>query len=105
MARIRKSYRKSNRRTNSNVGALLVFVVAICFLAVMSFQIQGLSATYRRYAIRYESQQKELREEQQRNEELKEKKASPQTDEDIEKVAREQLGLIKPGEILLKPKK
>ena len=105
MARIRKSYRQSNRRSNSSLGALLVFLVAVCFLAVMSFRIQGLSATYRRYAIRYETQQRELREEQQHNEELKERKASPQTDEDIEKIAREQLGLVKPDEILLKPAK
>ena len=104
MAKERKTYRKK-RKTNTKRGALLILAVVLVFAAAMGFRMQTLSDTYRRYELQYAAQQEALAFEQKRSEELAELANHEQTDEDIEKVARERLGLIKPGEILLRPER
>ena len=56
---------------------------------------------YRLVAIYQEKQhiEQQLQELQQKNDELEQEKAKLQDPKNIENVAREQLGLVKPGEV------
>ena len=58
-------------------------------------------ATYRLVAVYQEKQhiEQQLQELKQRNEELEQEKAKLQDPKTIEGVAREELGLVKPGEV------
>ena len=60
-----------------------------------------LGQAYRLVAIYQEKQhiEQQLQELQQRNDELEQEKAKLQDPKNIESVAREQLGLVKPGEV------
>ena len=60
-----------------------------------------LGQAYRLVAIYQEKQhiEQQLQELQQRNDELEQEKAKLQDPKNIENVAREQLGLVKPGEV------
>ena len=98
-----RTTRRSGRRSNSRKGFLLLFVVVACFVVVISLRIQAISVVNRRYEAEYEANRQILAQEERHLSELQDRQSRAQTDEDIEKVAREQLGLIKPGEILLKP--
>ena len=97
----RKSYRKKRSRTGD--GALLVLSIVLVFVLVMGFRIKSLASSYERYETIYTAQLEQYAAEETRSAELKEMQSRGQTDEEIEKIARERLGLIKPGEILLRP--
>ena len=60
-----------------------------------------LGQAYRLVAVYQEKQhiEQQLQELQQRNDELEQEKAKLQDPKNIENVAREQLGLVKPGEV------
>lgn len=56
-----------------------------------------------RYAAREANLQSQIESEEQRAEELEEQEIYVQTKKYIEEVAKTKLGLVKPGETLLKP--
>ena len=103
MAQRTRKARRRNRKIDSRTALLLLVVVVSSFAVIMGFRFQALSSAYRRYEMQYETAQKTLAAEEQRLSDLQAQQNRKQTDEDIEKAAREQLGLILPGEILLKP--
>lgn len=72
-----------------------VFAILIIFLAVFSYQVYELVQLKR---TEYQLQQ-DFEEQKAMNEKLEEEKKQLQTPEAIEKVAREELGLVKPGEV------
>lgn len=104
MTKERKTYRKKKRQ-RYGTGTVLVLAVVLVFAMVMGFRMKSLVSTYHRYEVRYAAQQAEYAAEEKRSAELKELQGREQSDEDVEKIARERLGLIKPGEILLRPDK
>ncbi len=86
--RTRKT-RRGKRRIDSRTALLLLVVVVSSFAVVMGFRFQALSSAYRRYEMQYESAQKTLAAEEQRLSDLQAQQNHVQTDEDIEKTARE----------------
>ena len=76
-------------------------------LTIIKWAVFGLMALYLvvqgyNLAVLYQEKahvEQQLQELQQRNEELEKEKASLQDPSNIEKVARDELGLVKPGEV------
>ena len=70
-------------------------------IAVTVMVMLLLGQAYRLVAIYQEKQhiEQQLQELQQKNDELEQEKAKLQDPKNIENVAREQLGLVKPGEV------
>lgn len=70
---------------------------------VVIYQTKVLQAKDDRYAAREAELQNQIESEQQKSEELKEQEIYVQTKKYIEEIAKTKLGLVKPGETLLKP--
>ena len=63
------------------------------------YVITGASISSSSYLSRKQHIEQQLQELQQKNDELEQEKAKLQDPKNIENVAREQLGLVKPGEV------
>ena len=87
----------SKNKISSRIGVITV----ICCLALLAGVVM-----YKARAL--ETQKKELQEQlddaKQKHKELEEKEEYMKTDEYVEDVARSQLGLVYPDEIVIKPK-
>jgi len=83
-----------NKRKSSRWGLLILiaFIVYFLFIVVEQQRVLGL----KKEAMK--NIQAKIEEETKINEELKRQKEILNTDEYIEKVAREKLGMVKPGE-------
>ena len=88
--------RKDHKAKDKEIVILWAKRIAV---AVMVMLLLG--QAYRLVAIYQEKQhiEQQLQELQQRNEELEQEKAKLQDPKTIENVAREELGLVKPGEV------
>ena len=102
-ARKRRSYGRKKRKLNANAGALIVIIAVLCFTVVMGFRIRTMKETDHRYEVQAAALEAELEAEEQRREELEESKEYVQSQDYIERLAREKLGLIDPDEMLVKP--
>lgn len=92
--------RRCVQRNRRSEDRKIVFLwVKRIVVAVMVMLLLG--QAYRLVAIYQEKQhiEQQLQELQQRNDELEQEKAKLQDPKNIENVAREQLGLVKPGEV------
>ena len=91
--------RRVQRNRRSEDRKIVFLWVKRIVVAVMVMLLLG--QAYRLVAIYQEKQhiEQQLQELQQRNDELEQEKAKLQDPKNIESVAREQLGLVKPGEV------
>ena len=91
--------RRVQRNRRAEDRKIVIMWVKRIAVAVMVMLLLG--QAYRLVAIYQEKQhiEQQLQESQQRNEELEQEKAKLQDPKNIENVAREQLGLVKPGEV------
>lgn len=95
----------TKRKKRGFAGALetVLVIVIIGLLAYMMFtNTRKLRTEEHEYAAREEILERQIAEEQERTETLLEQKKYVKTDEYIEEVAREKLGLINPDEVLFK---
>ena len=93
----KKKVRKKSRTTELSITVVLCCLVAVLTVKGISFQ-QKVNAN----ASRLSSLDSQIEEEKQRTDDITALKEYMQTDEYIEKTAREKLGMVKDNEILFK---
>ena len=99
MAKRKPSY----RRTNHNwMSMFLVTMVVVVFLIVVGVKGSELRAKIDADEARIESIQQQIDKEAQRAEEIEEFRKFTQTKKYIEEIAKENLGLVYPGELIFK---
>ena len=82
------------------MAAAAVVLILACVLSIQTGRLQAVSEEYQRQEQQLEQQWEE---ESQRTQELEEYQVYVQTRDYIERVAREQLGLVNPNETVVKP--
>ncbi len=99
-----KKRKKSNKKriANNYLGMLAIGFVAIVLLAGLFMQSQTLRNRLAVYDARAASLEESIEDEKARTEEIDELKEYMQTDEYVEEVARDKLGLVKDNEIVFK---
>ena len=100
MREIRQNTGRKKKRKN---GLKIIAVAVLVLFVVITYSSVELQAE--KYALEKRKSELEvmLQTEQERSEELEDKKAYMQTIRYIEEVAREVLGLVYPEEIILRP--
>lgn len=94
------------RRKKKKTNLLAMFVIVMVLIAmagVLKYQTDQLNRKNMEYQIRLASLESELATEKARAEKLEERRIYVQTKQYIEEQAKSKLGLVNPGEILLKP--
>lgn len=90
----------NRRKRGSGKKKLKIFpLIMFALLLIGSYILVTQYLEYRRVQDEIEKNQQKLIEQQELNEKLKEERLKVQSPEEIEKKAREDLGLVKPGEI------
>lgn len=95
--------RRKEKMRGNRLGVVAIGFVVILLLCVLSVQTVQLKATQSKYQERENVLRRELEAEQARTADLDEYRVYVQTKEYIESAARQRLGLVSPGEILIKP--
>ena len=96
--------RRGRKKASGNrLGVFAIGFVVVLFLCVLSVQTVQLKASQRSYQAQLEALWQQYAAEEERTTELEEYKVYVQTKQYIESAARQKLGLVNPGEILLKP--
>lgn len=93
---------RSKARKNNLTGMLLISTVALILLGNFLMQERTLQRRLDYYDSHVESLKSELEAEQARTKEIEETREYMKTDEYIESVARDRLGLVKENEIIFK---
>lgn len=91
---------KKKKRKN---GLKIIAVAVLVLFAVITYSSVELQAEKRALEKREAELQDQLQTEQERSEELEDKKAYMQTIRYIEEIARKVLGLVYPDETILRP--
>lgn len=99
------SRRRKAKMNGNRLGVFAIFSVVMLLVCVLSVHTVQLKSTQVIYQEREAALQKELAAEQARTTELEEYRVYVQTKEYIESAARQRLGLVSPGEVLIKPVK
>lgn len=92
---------RRQRRTNHK-GAVSVSIIVIAFLIIMSAQIYKLKQKDEAYANQYKELQKQYEQETERAEAIENLADDMQSQEYIEDVAKNKLGLVYDNEIIFK---
>lgn len=97
-----KRRKKTKKRYNRKSMAFITIIVAVLLvsLSVQSYQLKQRNLVYADQMAELEQQMKE---ENGRTEDIEKLKDYMDTDEYVEDVARDKLGMVKEDEILLKP--
>ena len=96
----KNSGRKKKVRKKSRTTEFSITIVLCCLVAVLT--VKGISLQQNANASRLSSLDSQIEEEKQRTDDITALKEYMQTDEYIEKTAREKLGMVKDNEILFK---
>lgn len=81
-----------------------VTVVVLSLALVVNIKSTSMKKKVMEYQAKEESLMRQVENEEKRAAELEERRVYVQTKQYIEEVAKQKLGLVKPDEILLKPK-
>ena len=100
MREIRQNTGKKKKRKN---GLKIIAVAVLVLFAVITYSSVELQAEKRALEKQKQELEDKLQTEQERSEELEDKKAYMQTVRYIEEVARKVLGLVYPDETILRP--
>lgn len=95
---------RKNRQFSIRFELILLIVIMALAAYLILAKTRELETRKQDAIAKEQMLEKQIREEQSRTEELKEKKTYVKTDEYIEEVARDKLGLINPDEVLFKEK-
>lgn len=101
--RTRRSREKKRDKWGNRMALIGITVVVLSLAVVIGLKSKSLKEKDLAYQIREENLLAQKAEEEERKEELEERKIYVQTKQYIEEVAKEKLGLVKQDEILLKP--
>ena len=102
--RARKDRSRHNKAVN-RMTLLGITLVVASLAAAINLRGTSLKAKDLEYQVKEANLIRQVEEEQDRSEELEERRVFVQTKQYIEQVAKEKLGLVNPDEILLKPAK
>ena len=95
--------RNTGKKEKRKNGLKIIAVAVLVLFAVITYSSVGLQAEKRALEKQQSELQAQLREEQDRSNELEEKRAYMQTVRYIEDIARNLLGLVYPDETILRP--
>ena len=101
MARRKKRTSRRKRISRFTVFGIIVLSVVIC--GTMAYKYSVLKTQEKEYSRQLAGLKKEKKEADKRAEELKEYEEYVKTDEYVEEVAREKLGLVYKDEIIFEP--
>lgn len=101
--RTRRSREKKRDKWGNRMALIGITVVVLSLAVVIGLKSKSLKEKDLAYQIREENLLDQKAKEEERKEELEERKIYVQTKQYIEEVAKEKLGLVKRDEILLKP--
>lgn len=101
MGRLNKRQR-SDRNENA-FAVMTVSAVIVCMAVIVNLKVSALEEKSKAYTGRIDSLEQEYQQEQDRSQKLEEERLRVQTKQYTEQVAREKLGLVYPGEVVLKP--
>lgn len=102
--RARKDRSRHDKAVN-RMTLLGITLVVVSLAAAINLRGTSLKAKDLEYQVKEANLIRQVEEEQDRSEELEERRVFVQTKQYIEQVAKEKLGLVNPDEILLKPAK
>lgn len=102
MRELRQNTGKKKKRKN---GLKIIAVAVLVLFAVITYSSVELQAEKRALEKQKQELEDKYQTEQERSEELEDKKAYMQTVRYIEEVARKVLGLVYPDETILRPEK
>lgn len=95
-----REYKKKKLNPYTRAG-IIIFCIVLCgTIAYKTITLKAQSKTFDKQIEQLQEQKAELKEEQQ---EIKDLKKRVKTDEYVEEVAREKLGLVHEGEIVFRP--
>ena len=100
---IQERHKKVEKQRKNIAGMVTISAVVACMIASLLLQRKEINDSIKSYSARYEILQKSIEEEKEHVKEIEKLKEYMQTDEYVEDVARSQLGLIYPDEIVVKP--
>lgn len=101
MARRKKRVSKRKRISRFTVFGIIVLSLVLC--GTMAYKYSVLKTQEKEYSRQLAGLKKEKKEADKRAEELKEYEEYVKTDEYVEEVAREKLGLVYKDEIIFEP--
>lgn len=101
MARRKKRVSKRKRISRFTVFGIIVLSLVLC--GTMAYNYSVLKTQQKEYSRQLAGLKKEKKEADKRAEELKEYEEYVKTDEYVEEVAREKLGLVYKDEIIFEP--
>ena len=102
-AKKRQSRMYRRDKWENRMALIGITAVVLSLAVVVNLKGASLRAKDLEYQIKEQNLEAQKAEEEQRTEELEERKIYVQTKQYIEEVAKEKLGLVMPDEILLKP--
>ncbi|MBQ8412848.1 MAG: septum formation initiator family protein [Lachnospiraceae bacterium] len=99
------SYLRTKRSTKkqSSIASLLIMVAVVFVCLVVVFKVSDLHAKSKELAVAEQSLEQKIEEANQERENLVAKEQYMKTDDYIEDVAKEKLGLVYPDEIVIRP--
>lgn len=96
-------YSKPKKKKLSPYTVLGIIILCIVLCGTVTYKRIVLNRQGKVYAAKIEQLQEEQKAQEKRTEELKEFKKYVETDEYIEEIARDKLGLVHEGEIVFEP--
>ena len=90
------------KRSKKGTGTGIIIFVVLCIFGVVAFGKVRLEDKKNDLSVKMSTLEKQIEEENERSEEIKNLEAYVQTKKYIEKIAREKLGLVYKDEIILK---
>ena len=100
---MREVIRNTGKKQKRKNGLKIIAVAVLVLFAVITYSSVELQAEKRALEKQKAELEEQLQTEQERSEELEDKKAYMQTVRYIEEVARKVLGLVYPDETILRP--
>ena len=88
------------RKKQNRMSMILITIVVIVLTIIVGYRVYNMKIELNENKEKIESLNKELEDEQKRKEEIAEYQKYTQTDEFVEDVAREKLGLVHDDEIV-----
>lgn len=99
----RQSNKKKNNKITTRMGMIIVIGCLALLAVVVIYKAQDLNSQKQNLQVQAAELQNQLEEAKQDYKKLEEREKYMKTDEYVEDVARSQLGLVYPDEIVVKP--
>ena len=99
----RQSKKKKNTKITTRMGMIIVIGCLALLAVVVIYKAQDLKSQKQNLQVQAAELQDQLEEAKQDYKKLEEREKYMKTDEYVEDVARSQLGLVYPDEIVVKP--